>query len=162
MILSMKTKLIRFSTFEDSIQSGTLLVQGLTRKVVAWAVKKQKSHRHCLRGKISGPPFAILIIVTPIISGTFKLAMPPPSKSPALHLQILSESFFIVQFQPGQEIGLSVLKDLTEGKGGFFSVTRTRDEISLVGEAYEGMPSSYEEHSTWMCIKIEGPMEHSK
>ncbi|KAF8808084.1 hypothetical protein BYT27DRAFT_7223824 [Phlegmacium glaucopus] len=87
--------------------------------------------------------------------------MPPPSNSSALHLQVLPEPFFVVQLQPGQEIAPSVLKDLTEGKGGFFSVTRTRDEISLVGEAYEGMPSSYEEQSTWMCIKIKGPMEHS-
>lgn len=84
--------------------------------------------------------------------------MPPPSNTYALHLQVLPEPFFIVQLQ---EVAPSVLKDLTEGKGGFFSVTRTRDEISLVGEAYEGMPSSYREQSTWMCIKIEGPIEHS-
>lgn len=85
--------------------------------------------------------------------------MPPPSNSSALYLQVLPKPFFIVQLQ---EIVASVLKDLTEAKGGFFSVTRTRDEVSLVGEAYEGMPSSYEEQSTWMCIKIEGPMEHSE
>lgn len=88
--------------------------------------------------------------------------MPPPSNSPSLHLQALPEPFFVVQLHPGQNIAPDVLNDLTQGKGGFFSITRTRDEVSVVGEAYEGMPSSYREQSTWMCIKIEGPMEHSK
>jgi hypothetical protein len=88
--------------------------------------------------------------------------MPPPSNSSTLHLQALPKPFFVVQLQAGQEIAPNVLKELTEGTGGFFSITRTRDEVSLVGEAYEAMPSSYKEQSTWMCIKIEGPMEHSK
>ncbi|KAF8167382.1 ACT domain-containing protein [Crassisporium funariophilum] len=87
--------------------------------------------------------------------------MPPPSNSSALHLLVLNEPFFVVQLQPGQEIAPCVLKDLTDGKGGFFSVTRTKDEVSLVGEAYKWMPASYKEQSTWMCIKIQGPMEHS-
>jgi len=30
-----------------------------------------------------------------------------------------------------------------------------------VGEAYKFMPGSFKEQSTWMCIKIQGPMEHS-
>lgn len=51
------------------------------------------------------------------------------------------------------------MRDLAEGKGGFFSVKRTRDEVSLIGE--EEMPSTYEQQSTWMCIKIERPLEHS-
>ncbi|TFK41858.1 ACT domain-containing protein [Crucibulum laeve] len=87
--------------------------------------------------------------------------MPPPSSSSSLHLQVLSEPFFVVQLQPGQEVPPCILKDLTGGKGGFFSVTRTKDEISLVGESYKWMPASYKEQSTWMCIKILGPMEHS-
>ncbi|KAF9055931.1 ACT domain-containing protein [Panaeolus papilionaceus] len=87
--------------------------------------------------------------------------MPPPSSSSALHLQVLPEPFFVVQLQPGQEIAPCVLKDLTSGKSGFFSVTRTKDEVSIVGESYKWMPASYKEQSTWMCIKIQGPMEHS-
>jgi len=54
-----------------------------------------------------------------------------------------------------------VIEDLTSGKGSFFSVTRTTEEVSMVGEAYTLMPSSYREQSTWSCIKIQGPMEHS-
>lgn len=88
--------------------------------------------------------------------------MPPPSNNPSLHLQVLSEPFFVVQLQVGQEVPPCVLKDLTDGRGGFFSVTRTKDEVSLVGEAYKWMPKNYKEQSTWMCIKIQGPMEHGK
>ncbi|KAF4611725.1 hypothetical protein D9613_004229 [Agrocybe pediades] len=87
--------------------------------------------------------------------------MPPPSNSPALHLIVLPEPFFVVKLQPGQEIAPCILKDLTSGKGGFFSVTRTTEEVSIVGEAYKAMPASYKEQSTWMCIRIQGPMEHS-
>jgi len=87
--------------------------------------------------------------------------MPPPSNSSALHLIVLLNPFFVVKLKPGQEITPCVIKDLTDGKGGFFSVTRTPEEVSLVGEAYEVMPSSYKEQSTWRCIKIQGPMEHS-
>ncbi|KAJ3511355.1 hypothetical protein NLJ89_g4148 [Agrocybe chaxingu] len=87
--------------------------------------------------------------------------MPPPSNSPALHLQVLPDPFFVVQLQPGQEMAPCIINDLKKGKGSFFSVTRTKDEVSLVGEAYAWMPESYKEQSTWMCIKIQGPMQHS-
>ena len=88
--------------------------------------------------------------------------MPPPSNNPALHLRIISEPFFVVQIEAlGEEIPPSVLRDLTSGCGGFFSVTRTEEEISVVGKSYKGMPRFYEEQSTWMAIKILGPLEHS-
>ena len=88
--------------------------------------------------------------------------MPPPSSSPALHLVVLPKPFFVVKLDPGQqEIAPSVIKDLTGGNGGFFSVTRTTEEVSVVGEAYTSMPLRYREQSTWSCVKIRGPMEHS-
>ncbi|KAF9486458.1 hypothetical protein BDN70DRAFT_14522 [Pholiota conissans] len=87
--------------------------------------------------------------------------MPPPSNSAALHLIVLPEPFFVVKLKPDQEIAPCVIKDLTCGKGGFFSVTRTSEEVSIVGESYKWMPASYKEQSTWMAIKIQGPMEHS-
>ncbi|KJA28518.1 hypothetical protein HYPSUDRAFT_129304 [Hypholoma sublateritium FD-334 SS-4] len=87
--------------------------------------------------------------------------MPPPSNSTALHLIVLPEPFFVVKLKPGQEIAPCLIKDLTSGKGSFFSVTRTSEEVSVVGESYKWMPSSYKEQSTWMAIKIQGPMEHS-
>ncbi|KAF9454205.1 hypothetical protein P691DRAFT_798455 [Macrolepiota fuliginosa MF-IS2] len=87
--------------------------------------------------------------------------MPPPSSSPVLHLQILPEPFFVIQLRQGQEMAPCIIKDLASGKGGFYSVTRTKDEISIVGEAYKWMPKTYEEQCAWKCIKIRGPMEHS-
>ncbi|KAH9486291.1 Cytosolic arginine sensor for mTORC1 subunit 1 [Psilocybe cubensis] len=87
--------------------------------------------------------------------------MPPPSNSPALNLIVLPEPFFVVKLQPGEEIPPCIFRDLTHGRGGFFSVTRTTEEVSLVGEAYKSMPASYKEQSTWMCIKVQGPMEHN-
>ncbi|KAF9531910.1 ACT domain-containing protein [Crepidotus variabilis] len=87
--------------------------------------------------------------------------MPPPSSNSALNLHLLPESFFVIQLEHGQEIAPCLLKDLTDGKGGFFSVTRTNDEVSIVGEAYKWMPSQYKEQATWRCIKIQGPMEHN-
>ncbi|PFH52264.1 hypothetical protein AMATHDRAFT_140371 [Amanita thiersii Skay4041] len=88
--------------------------------------------------------------------------MPPPSNRPSLHLQVLSEPFFVVQLQAGGELPPCILKDLTAGRGKFFSITRTDEEISLVGESYKWMPDDYKEQSTWSCIKITGPMEHSR
>ncbi|EDR15219.1 uncharacterized protein LACBIDRAFT_301196 [Laccaria bicolor S238N-H82] len=87
--------------------------------------------------------------------------MPPPSNNPALHLRVISEPFFVVQLEVGEEIPQSVLRDLTSGCGGFFSVTRTEEEISVVGKSYKGMPKFHEERSTWVAIKIIGPLEHS-
>jgi len=40
-------------------------------------------------------------------------------------------------------------------------VTRTEEDISVVGKSYKGMPRFYEEQSRWMAIKILGPLEHT-
>jgi hypothetical protein len=88
--------------------------------------------------------------------------MPPPSSKAALHLQVLREPFFVIQLGQGEELVPCILQDLKSGKGGFFAVTRTKDEVSIVGEAYKFMPKKYEEQCTWKCIKIQGPMEHSE
>jgi hypothetical protein len=88
--------------------------------------------------------------------------MPLASNHPSfLHLQVLPKPFFVVKLQPGQEVPPCVLKDLTDDSGRFFSMTRTRDEISLVGESRAGMPEYCKNNSGWMCIKIAGPMEFS-
>ncbi|KAF8078938.1 ACT domain-containing protein [Lyophyllum atratum] len=52
-----------------------------------------------------------------------------------------------------------VLEELA-GTSAFFSVTRTNEEISIVGKFHEGIPENIKELSTWTCIKIMGPMEH--
>ncbi|KAF9015705.1 hypothetical protein BDQ17DRAFT_63643 [Cyathus striatus] len=88
---------------------------------------------------------------------------PITSTSSSRHLQVLPNSFFVVQLPtpPGQELPPCIIKDLVSGSGGFFSITRTKDEISLVGESYKWMPDSYKEQSTWRAIKILGPIEHN-
>ncbi|PPQ73376.1 hypothetical protein CVT26_015479 [Gymnopilus dilepis] len=87
--------------------------------------------------------------------------MPPPSASSSLHLIVLPEPFFVIKLKPGEEISPCIVRDLKAGKGSFYSITRTSEEVSIVGEMYKSMPAQYKEQATWMCIKIQGPMEHN-
>lgn len=91
----------------------------------------------------------------------FVKEMAPPSGNPALNLQILPGPYFVVQLRPEQELPPCVLKDIQYNPGSFFSITRTWDEISLVGELKKGSPDMFKEHSTWICIRLVGPMDHS-
>ena len=88
--------------------------------------------------------------------------MPPPSQSAALHLLVLPNPFFVVQFEASGGIPSSLLEDLAAGKSGFLSKTRSDDEVSVVGEVYDGVLEKCREHATWTCIKIRGPMEHGR
>lgn len=96
---------------------------------------------------------------------TQRLVMPPPSSHSSLHLQVLAKRFFVAKFQPGVHLPPCISRiiidpDATPPGSGFFSVTRTKEETSLVGESHECMPNSLEQYSGWRCIKIKGPMEH--
>lgn len=84
--------------------------------------------------------------------------MPPPLSHPSLHLSVLEKDFFVIKKDTLNGDILDALKSAP----GFFSVTRTAEEISIVGEAYTDMPQSFQENCTWVCIKIAGPMEHSE
>ncbi|KAF6766730.1 ACT domain-containing protein [Ephemerocybe angulata] len=59
--------------------------------------------------------------------------MHPPSRSPSLNLIVLKQPFFVIQIE-------------------FFSITRTDEEVSVVGEIHEELLGP--------CIKIKGPMTH--
>lgn len=83
----------------------------------------------------------------------------PSRNSPALHLQVLPDRFFVVKLETGQAIPPCVLKNLTDDTGRFFSLTRTNEEVSLVGEASATMPDYCKQNAGWMCIKIAGPMD---
>ncbi|RDB28499.1 hypothetical protein Hypma_015843 [Hypsizygus marmoreus] len=85
--------------------------------------------------------------------------MPPPSNHPSLHLQVLSVPFFVAKFSSHEDVPNWALGALT-GKANFISITRTDEEISIVGEASQSFPDPVKELSTWTCIKILGPMEH--
>ncbi len=86
-------------------------------------------------------------------------AMPPPSDHPCLHLILLDKKFFVVE---AEKLDAALLAELSSGKSSVFSITRTPEEISVAGEAYEGMSKTFEENSGWRCIKIAGPMEFSE
>ncbi|GLB35850.1 putative ACT domain containing protein [Lyophyllum shimeji] len=85
--------------------------------------------------------------------------MPPPSNHPSLYLQVQPGSFFVIKLPSDEGIPPWVLEELASTKS-FFSVTRTTEEISIVGESHETIPEHSKEFSTWTCIKIMGPMEH--
>ncbi|KAH6918648.1 hypothetical protein BKA70DRAFT_1247810 [Coprinopsis sp. MPI-PUGE-AT-0042] len=89
------------------------------------------------------------------------LIMPPPSDSLALHLHISQNTFFVIQLTAGSAMPSNVLEALSSNEGRFLSVTKTKEELSIVGERYDGMPPEYEKQCDWACIKIRGPMEHS-
>ncbi|KAF9245832.1 ACT domain-containing protein [Melanogaster broomeanus] len=80
--------------------------------------------------------------------------MPPPIIHPCLHLEVLPETFYVKQYSPAGEVPPDALSELnvTKARSGIFSVTRTADEISVVGEAHG-------DGGDWRCIKIAGPME---
>ncbi|KAG6865760.1 hypothetical protein C0991_011957 [Blastosporella zonata] len=85
--------------------------------------------------------------------------MPPPSQDPSLHLSVETGSYFVVQVPNGETLPPWVFESLATGN--FFSVTRTTDEISVVGQLWQGIPEEVQKLSTWSCIKIAGPMEHT-
>jgi len=69
------------------------------------------------------------------------------------------QPFFVIKFRYDEGIPPWVLEELASA-GSFFSVTRTNEEISIVGESRQGIPENVKQFSTWTCIKIMGPMEH--
>lgn len=84
--------------------------------------------------------------------------MPPPSEDKIFHLQLLPHFYFVKQLPTSSEIPehfLSLLSGPT-----FFSITRTPEEISVVGEITDGpeFRSLREGDGEWRCIKITGPM----
>jgi len=82
--------------------------------------------------------------------------MPPPADHPCLQLELLPQPFYVKQLQIGEPIPVEFLSELNlqkTGGHGLFSITRTREEISIVGEASGD--------GDWRCIKIAGPMEFS-
>ena len=80
--------------------------------------------------------------------------MPPPADHPSLHLTLLPKPFYVIQSRDVEEDILQRMR--VAGSSGFFSVTRTADEVSLVGEATVETPA---EEANWRCIKVAGPMD---
>jgi len=88
--------------------------------------------------------------------------MPPPSEHKAFRLALLQNIYFVKQLPASAELSEAVLS-LLNGPG-FLSITRTPEEISIVGELTENpqVQSLSGGVGDWRCIKIAGPMEFGK
>jgi hypothetical protein len=84
--------------------------------------------------------------------------MPPPSNHQALYLRLLELSYFVTQLQPNATIPAPFVDALSHDSGRLLSITRTADEISIVGEVNAILPVNADD-SKWRCIKIAGPMD---
>ncbi|KAI0081054.1 hypothetical protein K474DRAFT_1479082 [Panus rudis PR-1116 ss-1] len=88
--------------------------------------------------------------------------MAPPSDHPAFHLQVAAGTFYVKQFKPDEPIPQAFLDILTNraNPSTLISITRTKEEISIAGEAGDGYPVAVDDpDATWGCIKIAGPMD---
>lgn len=87
--------------------------------------------------------------------------MPPPSDDPSFHLCALPGLFFVVKLKPDKDIlsVMSMLEKVDKDAPQFVSVTRTKDEISVVGESGPDIPKAWIQYATWRAIKIVGPMD---
>ncbi|KAK7465443.1 hypothetical protein VKT23_005421 [Stygiomarasmius scandens] len=83
--------------------------------------------------------------------------MPPPSDHPCLHLHILPKPFFVAKLEPHEQVPAAVADALLKGDK-FISLTRTKEELSFVGEENEALPEPFR-NCTWRGIKVQGPME---
>lgn len=86
--------------------------------------------------------------------------MPPPSAHPCLDLALLPGNYFVLKLNPDEPIpDYAQRAMISQPAKGMFSLTRTEEETSIVGEAVDGMPDEVGNLATWRCLKIKGPME---
>lgn len=88
--------------------------------------------------------------------------MPPSSSNAALHIHLRPQYFHLLQLEPGKPLPQSVLDALaTPSDGsGFLSVTRTKEEISIVSDheiIVEG--GRKQDGKLWRCFQLQGPMD---
>ena len=79
--------------------------------------------------------------------------MPLSLNDPCLTLELLPRTFFVNQLAVDADIPAAIVSGLIAGgNSGILSITRTTEEISIVGEAVG-------DEGQWKCIKIAGPLE---
>lgn len=79
--------------------------------------------------------------------------MPPPSQHKSLTLSLLPELYYVKQTKELSKEDLELLNTSTFPSDGLFSITRTVDEVSIVGRG------GTEVDAKWRCIKVAGPMD---
>ncbi|KAI0059462.1 hypothetical protein BV25DRAFT_1828984 [Artomyces pyxidatus] len=82
--------------------------------------------------------------------------MPPQTDHASLHLHLLPDTYFLVQLGHDAPLPAPLLARL-QRPGPFLSLTRTPDEVSVVGASIAGEDDAYA--ADWRCIKIAGPMD---
>lgn len=70
-----------------------------------------------------------------------------------LSLKVLPESFAVCSIDKNQPIPMWVLESRD-----FYSITRTRDELSIVSDE-ESVPVGVKAEKGWAAIKVVGPLE---
>jgi hypothetical protein len=85
------------------------------------------------------------------------LIMPPPSDHPSLILTLCPGLFYVVQ---ETEVTTDIFRLFNSSS--FFSITRTGEEVSIVGEAVESTPARFKEKAVWRCVRVAGPMDFGK
>jgi hypothetical protein len=92
--------------------------------------------------------------------------MPPPSTSSALHLKVLRRPFRIFKLEPSTPFPLALLGVMQKpSTNEFMSITRNAEEVSVVTDhafVKSDELGICEEGGLWRCIKVQGPMEHSR
>jgi hypothetical protein len=84
--------------------------------------------------------------------------MPPPSQSPALALTLLAEPFFVLQTEKPSAALLAAFTT-PEVPGQFLSITRTKEELSIVGSMGTGSVVPEGAEAKWKCLRVAGPMD---
>ena len=67
-----------------------------------------------------------------------------------LKLTLLPKTYAVTRLMPSEEMAV--------GSNGFFSVTRTADELSIVCEEDQVPDDAEKIESGWRCFKLEGPV----
>jgi uncharacterized protein len=75
--------------------------------------------------------------------------------SHALKFSHLPGHYAVVRFAPDAPV------PAWAAEGGFISITRTRDELSIVC-AVENIPPDVHFDPSWICLKLEGPFPFSQ
>jgi hypothetical protein len=84
--------------------------------------------------------------------------MPPPSNHPAFNLKVLTKMFFVKQLRSSEIMTGELLETLNTSRG-FFSITRTPEEVSIVGEIDDKNDKLlHVDSGDWRCIQIAGSM----
>lgn len=122
-----------------------------------------RSHRRPLKYRLlyqlshlNSPPNPNLTMPSePQPKGTYTLDL----KHPALHLSVLPDALFVHRFPRGHAVPSAFL----DAGDAFVSVTRTKDEVSVVADkaATEAALGKAEQlGGPWAAMKIAGPLEH--